>query len=283
MPGPGESTGSFGLGDLSAGLGFIRDLDATFGGKHDGGARKWQQDMFQWQTNVAKEFAQMGVRWRVEDAKAAGIHPALALGMQPVQGSSPGVFESGSSRGRSTQESTMAIAQLEAAKAATQKDYAEASYYAALAQKARQDSRNANAVPLPSGPIPAGMKDDPQAFVRVNPVDPIRHVDWVKLEADPVTASSSTTPGVTAGIDHPAMRQFVAPNGFRMLVPAGSGGGMPEDIDPSMWPLVLGANKAKYGEKWLMDYLEYAVTGGRKEQLSPGGRKLRQWLKRLVN
>jgi len=34
--------------------------------------------------NVAhqKEFAQMGVRWRVADAKAAGIHPLYALGAQ---------------------------------------------------------------------------------------------------------------------------------------------------------------------------------------------------------
>lgn len=29
----------------------------------------------------AREFAQMGVRWRVEDARAAGIHPEAALGM----------------------------------------------------------------------------------------------------------------------------------------------------------------------------------------------------------
>lgn len=32
-----------------------------------------------------KEFAKYGVRWRVEDAKAAGIHPLAALGMQGMQ------------------------------------------------------------------------------------------------------------------------------------------------------------------------------------------------------
>lgn len=43
-----------------------------------------------------REFAQKGVRWRVADARAAGIHPALALGAnlngaQPTQvGSNPG-------------------------------------------------------------------------------------------------------------------------------------------------------------------------------------------------
>lgn len=31
-----------------------------------------------------KEFAQSGIQWKVEDAKKAGIHPALALGAQPA-------------------------------------------------------------------------------------------------------------------------------------------------------------------------------------------------------
>lgn len=35
-----------------------------------------------------KEFAQMGIRWRVEDAKAAGLHPLAALGASS-QGFSP--------------------------------------------------------------------------------------------------------------------------------------------------------------------------------------------------
>lgn len=32
--------------------------------------------------NMQKEFAQQGIRWRVEDAKAAGLHPLAALGAQ---------------------------------------------------------------------------------------------------------------------------------------------------------------------------------------------------------
>lgn len=34
------------------------------------------------QANLQKRFAQMGVRWKVEDAKKAGIHPLYALGAQ---------------------------------------------------------------------------------------------------------------------------------------------------------------------------------------------------------
>lgn len=38
-----------------------------------------------------KEFAQMGVRWRVADAKAAGIHPLAAIGMNSVNFSPIGI------------------------------------------------------------------------------------------------------------------------------------------------------------------------------------------------
>lgn len=34
------------------------------------------------QMDAQREFARMGIRWRVEDAKAAGIHPLYALGAQ---------------------------------------------------------------------------------------------------------------------------------------------------------------------------------------------------------
>lgn len=42
-----------------------------------------------WQRNydMQKEFAQMGVRWKVEDAKAAGLHPLYALGANTVSAS----------------------------------------------------------------------------------------------------------------------------------------------------------------------------------------------------
>lgn len=47
-------------------------------------------------TAMQKEFAQQGVRWRVEDAKAAGVHPLFALGAQ-VPSFSP-VLDVGSNR-----------------------------------------------------------------------------------------------------------------------------------------------------------------------------------------
>lgn len=48
------------------------------------------------------EFAKLGLRWRVEDAKAAGLHPMAALGASPASASPVGVFDD---QGASTAES----------------------------------------------------------------------------------------------------------------------------------------------------------------------------------
>lgn len=68
----------------------------------DGGARdrmQAQHDTARDQLTFQQNLATHGVRWRVEDARLAGIHPSLALGMQP--GSAGGValnFDSGEDR-----------------------------------------------------------------------------------------------------------------------------------------------------------------------------------------
>lgn len=41
---------------------------------------------------MQREFAQQGVRWRVEDAKAAGVHPLFALGAQVTSASPVSAF-----------------------------------------------------------------------------------------------------------------------------------------------------------------------------------------------
>lgn len=54
-----------------------------FGG--DGGARdarQFNEALAQKNLQLQEDFAKQGIRWRVADAKAAGIHPGLALGAQ---------------------------------------------------------------------------------------------------------------------------------------------------------------------------------------------------------
>lgn len=61
--------------------GAISGIGSLFGGVQSAhNAEKLQQMNYQAQ----KEFAQNGIRWRVADAKAAGIHPLYALGAFPA-------------------------------------------------------------------------------------------------------------------------------------------------------------------------------------------------------
>lgn len=55
---------------------------SIFGGKDKSAQRAAEQN-----AALQREFAQNGIRWRVEDAKAAGVHPLAALGMQPATAS----------------------------------------------------------------------------------------------------------------------------------------------------------------------------------------------------
>lgn len=50
-------------------------------------AKDHAMDMAAADANLQREFAQNGIRWRVEDAKAAGIHPLYALGAQTAAAS----------------------------------------------------------------------------------------------------------------------------------------------------------------------------------------------------
>jgi len=61
--------GPFSIAGIGSILGGIGDL---FGGDGD-----YQQRL---QADNQREFAKMGIRWRVEDAKAAGLHPLVAMG-----------------------------------------------------------------------------------------------------------------------------------------------------------------------------------------------------------
>lgn len=49
------------------------------------------------QMEMQKQFAQQGIRWRVEDAQKAGIHPLYALGAQPQSFSPVSISADGSS------------------------------------------------------------------------------------------------------------------------------------------------------------------------------------------
>lgn len=63
---------------ISAGGNLIGGLVSAFSGKGNGAAERLASENIQLQ----KDFAQQGIRWRVNDAKQAGLHPLAALGAQ---------------------------------------------------------------------------------------------------------------------------------------------------------------------------------------------------------
>lgn len=213
---------------------------------------------------LQKEFAQHGVRWRVEDAKAAGLHPLFALGAQGAQyspsavvGASPmgtAISQAGQSLGRAVQAQEtdaqreavrLNLALLEQRLAT---DYAqEMSIWSQIAlreQGAMQSS------PFPSDVVvgayaPRGRIEEHALFE-----------DAVQLQPDQVSSRNSAFPEQTAGRDHSAWREFNM-GGFRILLPATGQGGIPEEIDIAMLPFILAANRRRYGERWSGDALRY--------------------------
>lgn len=200
--------------------------------------------------NVAlqREFAQHGVGWRVADAKAAGVHPLYAIGASgaafspnPVVPSQTSDFGPSVERARSAsmtvEQRNLHVAQLGQLAASVEKDFAMASYYDALAMKAR--GNDAGSSSFPSGVYSStGVPS-----VESSPL----FSDAVKPEADPLVSRSSRHQAQTAGRDHPSLREFRTESGDRVLLPAGSGGGVPEEIDSSMLPGIVGANIRRYG------------------------------------
>jgi len=91
------------LGNIIGGL--IGAGASLFGGQN---AQKSQERIAQQNIEMQKQFAQEGVRWKVEDAKAAGVHPLFALGasthsFSPVSVGSPegaGIASAGQFLGR---------------------------------------------------------------------------------------------------------------------------------------------------------------------------------------
>lgn len=61
---------------IAAGATIAGSLLANRGGDSNDQAA----EQFNWNSQLQREFAQNGIRWRVDDAKAAGLHPLYALG-----------------------------------------------------------------------------------------------------------------------------------------------------------------------------------------------------------
>lgn len=224
-----------------------------------------------WQNRAdQREFAKHGIRWRVKDAKAAGLHPVFALGgslpsYQPSTtfggDDSPdyslgrALADSGQAIGRAVatqetaQERAEGQARLAVLAAQVAKDEAMANYY--NSEAARRSSAVQVGPPFP-GAIGSGaqLNDIPvrSSYVESHPLT----LDAVQPKAASLISSRSGDRSITAAPAAPALSEYqVAPN-FRMLLPQ-SEEGVSEAMEVPwfVWPAIIGRNVQEYGMGWL--------------------------------
>lgn len=242
-------SGDFGLGGL------IGNLSESFG---TGKVRKDRDDeraRNARDNQISSDRARIGpdLMARVEAFKAAGFHPAMAI---PGFGSFQGPVVSSSSSQPATPNfnfrSDREVRENpdEARYRKAQADLAELNVKMAERRLAEQPG-NAS---VPADVVVNAYRD-PGVGLESHPF----FSNAVKLKPDEMTSRDISFEGQTAGRDHPGFRQFLAPGGFRMLLPDTGSGGMPEDVEVSLLPAVIGANVERYGSRWLGDYLRYMM------------------------
>lgn len=225
---------------------------------------------------MQREFAQHGIRWKVEDAKAAGVHPLYAIGgsgaaYSPppiVTGQGSSIAQAGQDIGRafraqqSEPERELHDAQMRVLRAQASKD--EALARAADSESMRSNQSDQHAIPFPYPSIAASPNWAPNVHERpiIDGQLPSRGVNadgsvkrgHVALEADKVVSGRPGDAGISAGRDHPAYQQYQLGN-LPILLPRseeGPGEAL-ENLSVFTWPFVISANVQRFGRGWLMD------------------------------
>lgn len=215
---------------------------------------------------LQREFAKSGIKWRVEDAKAAGLHPLYALGgtgatyqpspmalMTPDQsGLGRGLAEAGQAVGRSIQaQQTPAQRQAEALQlqllhAQVQKEHTLAAYYDSEAARNRQAAFQSSSIP--EGKVTIG------------------EMGAVKNIPDEQVSHAVGDPSKTAGI-HAGWREYTFGKDrhgpIRLVLPVNEEGWSESlsELPIAMYPMIYRANQEKYGEAHAMRILQWIMHG----------------------
>lgn len=247
-------------------------------------------------TALQREFAQNGIRWRVDDAKAAGLHPLYAIGgagsaFTPSAASvnfdnggqhlGRAIADAGQSIGRGLQAqqtpAERAIQQANLALLQSQLGESDARRQLLIAQAAKLAQEAVASKPLPTTvPNAYGSLVGPATGA----VDYAGHplsVDALEITPEKIVSRSSIDPGQTAGREHPGMREFRFPGGHRELLPAADGSGVPEEVSWVNIPEWLGANLHRYGWRWLVNKIGN-ITGQTPDMRRERG-SLESWLR----
>jgi len=217
----------------------------VFGNALDRSDREDQQNQ---NINLQREFAQNGIRWRVEDAKAAGIHPLFALGgggaafaPNPVvvgdTGAAWGTAGQNVARalgaGMTSQERALHDGQLRLLAAQADKEQAMAFFYASEAARGSQSSAQ-------SAPLPAVQAESNPFPGMVTP-------------RAPDAISSKIGDDSTSAASNPFWEEHILGDGLRIDLPRSDEGPAEAAENPTLWPAILVRNLRKHGSRWISD------------------------------
>lgn len=207
-----------------------------------------------------KEFAQNGIRWRVEDARAAGLHPLFALqGNTALYNPSPAVIsgglssalgEAGQSVGRAVQgqesasEREATALQLKLLESQIGETDARRDYYISEAARNAQTANVSTPLPVDgASPITGRQGDEFTQATQGNIV--IKPAEVVSQREGDSTVTAGTSPGE---------EEFnIGRHGLKIRLPSAGGQGLSEvleNISWYMWPGIIQHNRAIYGPEW---------------------------------
>lgn len=211
-----------------------------------------------------KEALQNSVRWRVADAKAAGIHPLYALGQAPMN-IAPMAFEdklgpaladagqglsSTISRMETPHQKAMAFMDYEVAASVRDKNDAEALYFRTMANKNMQAGQTGIAPGLGIQPEDGQMPNPPgQGMINLKPAE--------QLSMKKGHEESS------AGIN-PAYQLRYMDQGLPMYLPIAEGDSPEETISEMSFPTWAGLlmrNARIFGPGWMQDMIKSRYLG----------------------
>lgn len=255
---PGEL---FGIGSQFAGSLISGNRSSRIAADNRQAAERHAQS----QEALQREFAQHGVRWKVEDAKAAGLHPLFALGGATTSYSptsyvgdggrdSGGLGEAISGMGQNVSRAVQAqetapqreqrVMGLQLQASQIRENDARALYYQNEAARSSQSGGGTTAFPVAD--LYAGLRGN-----------------QIVSKPDEVKTTRSDDPSMTAGT-HAAMQEYVmTPSGLKMRLPQsdeGPGEAM-ENVPWYLWPAMIQHNRSYYGGDWGTRFLKEFVLG----------------------
>lgn len=269
----GSKLGGFGGIGQALGSGLASGINTGGGG--------WDaEDAFDANAALQREFAQYGIRWRVEDAKAAGVHPVYALGAGGAAAAPISVMDSprddwsgrmGQDLGRAVtaqmdpmqrrlQEAQLKVLESEAAKN-------NALALGALGSRGATANQPGNgpAFPAPYGP---GGFDESGMPTLYGPTEVLSQ-DAVQYKPVGLESRRGDDFSMVAGSAAPAVQEFLLSPSTPMLLPSKDAAERLESLSES-WELAyaflqLGAER--YGQQWLDGMKRYFPVTSRIAQV----------------